>query len=408
MSSGRTPWWRLRQRERFARAVDALPDTGQSPDPKLAGELAVVMMLRRSATATAPTRDARDRMRAAVLAQLREPEPKPKLVPSPVPRKTAAQQAPAPREPSPQPPAPPTEHRITGPRGRFAIAMAAAFCLLLVLSGMTLFLSRNALPGDPLYGVRRTVESATLGMTSGDEAKGLKYLEFAGDRVGDIETLAAQYPDLRNSPVGDYLTAFANFDSDASAGTADLVRYATSNNDGVLSTLQDWASEQANRIQHVQRSLPGKAVLASNDSLTLLNRIVQRANAISARNACYTITSGGTDDLGAQPATGPCDKAPVVGSTMSATGIPGAGGTIGGQIPATPTVGTGTGSRSAVTTPRTVPFTPQPTAPAPTNQRNSTATITPTRTPGVTLPLPLPGVSVPPLLPGLPSLRIGQ
>lgn len=408
MSSGRTPWWRLRQRERFARAVDSLPDTGQSPDPKLAGELAVVMMLRRSAAATAPTRDARERMRAAVLTQLPEPEPQPKLVPSPVPRTAAAQQKPA-QQPARKTPPPRTEGRITGPRGRFAIAMAAAFCLLLVLSGMTLFLSRNALPGDPLYGVRRTVESATLGMTSGDEAKGLKHLEFAGDAIGDVETLVAQYPDVRNSPVGDYLTAFADFDSDARAGTADLVGYAASNNDGVLSTLQDWASEQSNRIQQVQRSLPGQAVPASNDSLALLNRIVQRAGAISARNACYTITSGSTDDLGALPATGPCDKAPAVGATMSATGVPGAGGTITGQIPATPSVGADTGSRSAVTAPTTIPFTPETTAPAQTNHRNSTATVTPTtRTPGVTLPLPLPGVSVPPLLPGLPSLKVGQ
>lgn len=398
MSSGRTPWWRLRQRERFARAVDSLPDTGRSPDPKLAGELAVVMMLRRSAAATAPTRDARDRMRATVLARLPEPESKPRLVPSPVPRTPAARQAAAPR----------TEGRVTGPRGRFAIAMAAAFCVLLVLSGMTLFLSRNALPGDPLYGVRRTVESATLGMTSGDEAKGLKHLEFAGNAIGDVETLVARYPDPRNSPVGDYLTAFASFDLDASAGTADLVGYATSHNDGVLSTLQDWASEQSNRIQQVRRSLPGQAVPASNDSLALLDRIVARAGAISARNACYTITSGGTDDLGAVPATGPCDTAPGVGATMSATGAPGAGGTIAGQVPVTPSVGVDTGSRSAVTTPTTIPFGPETTAPAPANRETSTVTPTPTtKSQGVTLPLPLPGVSVP-LLPGLPGLKIGQ
>ena len=69
MSSGRTPWWRLRQRERFARAADAMPESRQPSDPKLAGELAVVVMLRRTAEETAPDTAARERMRSSVLAQ---------------------------------------------------------------------------------------------------------------------------------------------------------------------------------------------------------------------------------------------------------------------------------------------------------------------------------------------------
>jgi hypothetical protein len=395
------PWWRLRQRERFARAVDCLPDAGQAPDPKLAGELAVVVMVRRSAAATAPTRDARDRMRATVLARLVGTEPEPTVAPSPVPRQKPAVPS---RKPATRP-----ERGVTGPRGRVAIAMAAAFCLLLVLSGMTLLLSRDALPGDPLYGVRRTVQSATLGLTSGDEAKGLKRLEFAGDTVGDLQTLTARHPDLRDSPIGDYLTAFADFDSDARAGTADLTGYATSHNDGVLSTLHDWAQQQANRIQQAQRTLPGPAELESNQSLALLDRIVRRADAIAARNACYTITSGSTDDLGVLPATGPCDKAPAVGSTLSTSGTPGAGGTIVGQVPPAPPAGDGSAPRSPVAPPTTTTFTPKTALPVPTGVLGPTVTVAPNTTaPGITLPLPLPGITVPPLLPGLPGLRIGQ
>ncbi|HEY0808385.1 MAG TPA: DUF5667 domain-containing protein, partial [Pseudonocardiaceae bacterium] len=226
MTSGATPWWRLRQRERFARAVEASAHDSQPYDPKLAGELAVVMMLRRNADATAPDIAARDRMRATVLAGLAAP-----VRPSPVPRTAPAKPAKA--------------ARVTGTRGRMAIALGAAFCLVLALSGMTLLLSRNALPGDPLYAVRRTVESASLGMTSGDDAKGRKHLEFAAARIGDIETLAARYPDLANSPVGDYLTAFADFDSDTKAGAATLTGYATNNGSTALSALRAWAGQQA-------------------------------------------------------------------------------------------------------------------------------------------------------------------
>ena len=162
VTTGPTSWWRQkRQRERFARAVDASPDATQPYDPKLAGELAVVMMLRRTADDTGPEDATRDRMRAKILGELAVPPP---VRPSPVPRTAPAKTKPG---------------RVTGPRGRLAIALGAAFCLVLVLSGMTLLLSRNALPGDPLYGVRRTVESATLGLTSGDDAKGRELKVFA-------------------------------------------------------------------------------------------------------------------------------------------------------------------------------------------------------------------------------------
>ena len=70
-----TPWTRNRQRERFARAADALAGRGGKPDtepndPRLAGESAVLLRLNRSADATAPGQDARDRMRAKVIAEL--------------------------------------------------------------------------------------------------------------------------------------------------------------------------------------------------------------------------------------------------------------------------------------------------------------------------------------------------
>jgi uncharacterized protein DUF5667 len=410
VSSGRAPWWRQRQRERFARAADSLPEADQAPDPKLAGELAVVLMLRRAGDDTGLDDATRDRMRAKVLGQLTAGQAAPAETtvrrPSPVPR-TAPTSAPS-RPPNASGPTRPG--RVTGTRGRVAIAMGAVFCLVLVLSGMTLLLARHALPGDALYGVRRTVESASLGLTSGDDGKGRKHLEFAADRIGDIESLAAQHPDPADSPVGDYLTAFADFDSDARAGTADLTGYATNHGDGVLGYLTTWAAQQARRISQVRPDLPAAASGQAGASERLLARITQRADAIAVRNDCYTITSGGTDDLGVLPATGPCDQPP--GGSPS---FGGAAATQSAQEPtgrATGTVG-GTGSgngRAPVTPPDTTRFgapsvspTPEDTPPPllPTGQN-------PPGTLRVPLPLPGSGLTLPPLLPGLPGVGIGR
>ncbi|HEX4723257.1 MAG TPA: DUF5667 domain-containing protein [Pseudonocardiaceae bacterium] len=386
MAGGR-PWWR--QRERFARAVEASAHDTEPYDPKLAGELAVVMMLRRSADATAPEGAARDRMRAKVLGELAVPPP---MKPSPVPR--AAVHKPG---------------RVTGTRGRLVIALGAAFCLVLALSGMTLLLSRNALPGDPLYAVRRTVESATLGLTSGDDAKGRKHIEFAADRVGDIETLAGRYPDPADSPVGDYLTAFADFDSDASAGTANLTGYATDHGPGDLTLLRTWATQQAGRIQRVEPKLPAQARTRAAQSVTLLTRIGQRAAGLLARDACYTVTSGATDDLGVLPATGPCDQAPGVPPQHAVGGQPAGANSLPAQVPgkagATGPNTTPTSANAQPVLPTT--FAVPPVVPPPVLTKPPLAPPTTTDPPTLTLPIPIPGLNIPALLPGLPALRIG-
>ncbi|HEX4220878.1 MAG TPA: DUF5667 domain-containing protein, partial [Pseudonocardiaceae bacterium] len=200
---------RNRQRERFARAADAFAGQGSTTsrdeaephDPRLAGEFAVLLRLSRSADASAPEPDARERMRARVVAELPEILTEQARSSRSTTLSSAGKSA--------------TNQRVTGTRGRLAIALGAAFCLVIALCGMTMLLSNSALPGDPLYGIRRTVESAAMSLTFGDESKGLKHLGFAADRVSDIESLAARYPNTAGTPSGDYLTAFADFDSDA-------------------------------------------------------------------------------------------------------------------------------------------------------------------------------------------------
>jgi hypothetical protein len=115
-----------------------LPEADQAPDPKLAGELAVILMLRRVADQTGLDDAARDRMRAKVFGQLAA-EPTERK-PSPVPRSAPNSAATRP----PKPAGSTRPGRVTGTRGRLAIALGAAFCLVLALSGMTLLLARHA------------------------------------------------------------------------------------------------------------------------------------------------------------------------------------------------------------------------------------------------------------------------
>lgn len=409
---------RARTRERFARAIDSTTRSGGPSDPKLAGELAIVSMLRTAAPdleQIRPDQEARARMRERVMSGVarmpatgtsgnRAPRPAPLTSPRPTPRTATRTTLPTtPRT------APLTRPRTSGPRGRLLVVIAAAFCLILALGGMAMLVSRNALPGDPLYGVRRTVESATLGLTMGTEAKGLRHLEFAADRITDLEALAATFPDPRIGPVNNYLTGFRDFDADAAAGSADLTDFAASNSPAVLSTLRDWASSQLARINAVGPAVPAPARTSQAGSVALLGRIGQRAAALLARTACYTVTSGATDDIGVLPASGTCDRVPTTSGTVAGpqttgpgqSGQPGSGGSGGtgsrsgggggsAGVPVTTPGGTGGGGGAGPTV---------GTGPLPLPSIGLS--------PSVQLPLPIPSITLGPLVPGLPGVRVG-
>jgi hypothetical protein len=290
---------------------------------------------------------------------------------------------------------------LAGARGRLAIASLALLALVGSLTGMSVLLSRDALPGDALYGIKRTAEAASLGLTFGDEPKALKHLEFAAARVTEIETLARRYPDPADAPVGGYLTALTDFDNDATAGSRQLISLATSTNGGQLQSLRDWSAQQAHRLGRVAPQLPAAARSRETVSRALLDHITARADALVARMDCFQTTSGSFDDIGALPATGTCEKR-TPGPTSSTpqpsvpSGTDNPGTPTGAETPSTPVP-------SAEPTPE-VPPVPVPGAtitvpvPLPTGRPPTTSSIVPTTPPLIQLP---------PLLPGLPGVGIG-
>ena len=331
----------------------------------------VADLLRRSADAVGPTPRERERMRLRVLAEFKAMD---------------FESPPAPVRDLPV--------RSTAP-GRLMVAMAAALCLILSLGAMSLLLSRDALPGDPLYAIKRTAESASFGLAFDEAAKARKHLEFATARIDEMEGMAAR----GNTPIGSYLTALTDFDTDAAAGSRLLTVLSTNGDGSGLTYLRDWAKSQSQRLKTLRPSLPQRA----DTSAELLTAITDRSEALIARLNCYTITSGTTDDIGALPATGVCATRPPAsqggGGASTATTRPGE------SASATGTKGAGP---ATVTTTPTVTFATPTTAPSATGTKTSAPPTTTSGKPtGVTVPLPVPLGSLPPLLPGLPSIVLG-
>ncbi|QFZ23594.1 DUF5667 domain-containing protein [Saccharothrix syringae] len=343
--------WRHRQREQFARAVDAHPEPG---DESFADELAVVSLLRKAAVTSGPDEAARARMRDRVLGGA-----------------------------APQPPTRLDERRPrTGARGRLAIALAAALCLVFSLAGMSLLLSRDALPGDALYGVKRTAESASLGLTFGEDSKGYKRLEFASARLDELETLVSRYDG--GGPLGGYLTALADFDTDAAAGSRVLTAFGANSDQRALEGLRDWAASQSARLTALRATLPAAAVDRADTSLDLLERITTRATALQTRCA---VPSRETDEVGPLPTEDGCRPAPptTTGPQQPTTTTTRAPATQAPDAPTTP--GGGTPTQAPQPLPTTIPAQPSQLPPPVTTTPN---------TPVLPLPsLPLPSLPLP-------------
>ena len=284
-------------------------------------------------------------------------------------------------------------------------------CLVFSLGGMSLLLSRDALPGDPLYGIKRTAEAASLGLTFGDEPKALKHLEFATSRVSEMEALAARYS-ADNAPVGAYLSALTDFENDATAGTRQLIAFTTQNDGKLLGTLSSWASQQRERLTTIVPRLPGSVRDRQNSTVGLLAKITGRADALGARLDCYQLTTGTADEIGPLPAGSVCDRPSTPGSVPGqetgsrAPADPQQPGTVPGD-PAQPGVPDQqatppTGPQPSTTQPPLVDALPLPDPVLPLPPGSTQPTVPP-----LVIPLPLPPITVPPLLPGLPPIHVG-
>lgn len=280
-------------------------------DHTMERELAVVAALRHAGEAAGPRSDELERMRSRVMAGAAPADPDTTTTSeriTPLPTQRTARHAK--RRPV-----------AAEARGRLLVAAAAALCVLMSLSGMSLLLSRDAMPGDALYAVKRSTESAELGLTFGEEPKAFKHLEFAASRVNEIQVMATQDDGSGSSGTSPFIATLDDFESDTKAATRLLTELAVQGEFGLLSSLIGWTTQQEQALETVRATLPAEASDRVAGTLRLLDRVQQRAVALQSRAGCQNVTSGTSDELGPIPAEDSCVPAPL-DEASSAVPIP--------------------------------------------------------------------------------------
>jgi hypothetical protein len=149
-------------------------------------------------------------------------------------------------------------------RPAFALIAILATCGLLGVSAGAAFASGDALPGDPLYGLKRGIERARIAFSLSSAGDAALLLEFADERLREAEELVAL------DRVGDLEEALGGYEDalDALLGLADDI--PVEDGPGSLTGVEDEISRNLIALERVRERAPAPATDA-------IDRVIERA-----------------------------------------------------------------------------------------------------------------------------------
>ena len=388
----------------FARALDAGLDGGT------AGTLPGIALAARLRTAgacldevVAPRAEFRDALRQRLMA-------------------VATVQANAPAVPA----AAPLASAVSWRRRTGAVA-AGAMASVVAVSGVAVAGSQS-LPGDPFYGVKRTVEALQLSTADGDVEKGTQHLEFAATRLREVRGLtlgrdavdggselgpaaldgdvvlrsagrALASGDALSAPVAERVTeTLADMDEQTREGSELLTSaYRSSRASGPLRVLNRFATRQSAGLQELIPALPPRTQDRARVSLALLTGVTETT---------AELLSMGTCAQGCDPSTTAPTLAGEPGTAPPAGQAPCDCGAAPEPVPAPSPSAPDSAAPAAEPTDEPQPEptrepSPEPTSPEPSRSPSRSPSPSPTPSSGG-LPLPVPAPSLPVPVPSLP------
>jgi hypothetical protein len=216
---------------------------------------------------------------------------------------------------------------------RRLVAASAALAVTTGGAATTAVASTDALPGDALYDVKRTVESVQLALATTELAKGERHLQIAATRLDEVAGLLDEHGAQPTDPVviERLRKTLGSAGTSAELGSDQFfAAYRESRDPAVLRPLDAFLRQQAEELSTITPMLPADLLISSRELLSGFQRIAAELMALSGDR------SGG--GLGsATPADArPNDPAPAAAprsggrSELPLPGLPAAGDRVGG------------------------------------------------------------------------------
>ena len=204
--------------------------------------------------------------------------------------------------------------RTLAPRGARARAVLVIGVTTgtLALGGMSAA-SGDAMPGDPLYGMKRSTERAQLALAGSDVNRGQLYLGFARNRLAEGRAVRSDQVALRD--------VLGDMDADTLEGVRLLTNAAAERRDpAALDAVEGFVTQQRREVVDLLTGLAGGPRDRALTSLGLLDAVQLRSTGLRTTLACTASTGNGSDRLGPLPRR--CTAMPAPGS-RGGTSVPG-------------------------------------------------------------------------------------
>lgn len=157
---------------------------------------------------------------------------------------------------------------------RRAYTAAAVGSIVLGTAGIAAA-AQNALPGSPLYGVKRAIESVELSFATSDTARGQDLLDQAQTRLTEVKELSQQPSAGNTALIQQTLQAFA---TSASQGTNLLfTNFQQQGNVSDLSAIQSFASRAASQLNSLSPTLIAQNRAQMLEASSLIANVEQQS-----------------------------------------------------------------------------------------------------------------------------------
>lgn len=143
--------------------------------------------------------------------------------------------------------------------------------------------AQTALPGESLYGVKRSIESAQVRLATDDAARGRALVAQASTRLTELEELTAG--DAGDQLVADTLDTFTRQSSDGVGSL--LTAYEATGSDRDAQDARDFTTASMDRLEALEDQLPESA----RDELVAAGRTLSDLD-LEISNACLACTGG--------------------------------------------------------------------------------------------------------------------
>ncbi len=206
----------------------------------------------------------------------------------------------------------------TSRRGQRTLGVVAGSLASLVAVGGVAAAGAQSLPGDPFYGVKRTAEAVQLATSSSDLAKGQRHLQFAENRLDEVQELSRQQTGTSGDPDLDrrITLGFDDMDAEVREGT-DLLTSAfrraqgrgrTAEEQAPLRALSRFAAANSVTLQRLIDQLPPTSRARAAASLALVAGVGADAEELLRLGTCGPACRAAAPSPGGA-AAGPCDCA---------------------------------------------------------------------------------------------------